>query len=65
MLYYLFDYLEKLQFPGARLFHYVSFRSAVAIVLALLLATVIGNRIIESLDSDGDIILEKTLPLQR
>ncbi|MCE8165606.1 phospho-N-acetylmuramoyl-pentapeptide-transferase [Porphyromonas gingivalis] len=49
MLYYLFDYLEKLQLPGARLFHYVSFRSAVAIVLALLLATVIGNRIIERL----------------
>ncbi|WP_373701718.1 phospho-N-acetylmuramoyl-pentapeptide-transferase [Porphyromonas loveana] len=49
MLYYLFDILNELHVPGARLLHYVSFRSAVAIILALLLATVIGNRIIERL----------------
>ena len=27
MLYYLFNYLEQLDFPGARMFGYVSFRS--------------------------------------
>ena len=33
MLYYLFNYLEQLDFPGARMFGYVSFRSLMAIIL--------------------------------
>ena len=43
MLYYLFEYLEKVDFPGARMFGYVSFRSLVAIILALLITTIFGE----------------------
>lgn len=50
MLYYLFEYLEKTyQFPGASLFGYLSFRSAVAIIFSLLLTAVMGKRIIAAL----------------
>ncbi len=50
MLYYLFEYLEKeFQFPGASLFGYLSFRSAVAIILSLLISTIYGKRIINFL----------------
>ncbi len=47
MLYYLFEYLEKeFQFPGASLFGFISFRSAMAIILSLLISTIYGKRII-------------------
>ena len=49
MLYYLFDYLDKLDFPGAGMFHYVSFRSAMALILSLIISTLIGRKIIEKL----------------
>jgi phospho-N-acetylmuramoyl-pentapeptide-transferase len=49
MLYYLFHYLDKLNFPGAGVFHYISFRSAMAIILSLLIALFIGKRIINYL----------------
>ena len=34
MLYYLFNYLDQLDFPGAGMFKYVSFRSALALILS-------------------------------
>lgn len=43
MLYYLFDLLQKANFPGARLFGYTSFRALAAIVLALLISTIFGE----------------------
>lgn len=43
MLYYLFKYLEGLNFPGARMFGYVSFRSLMAIILALLISAIFGQ----------------------
>tara|TARA_B100001093_G_scaffold477583_1_gene504997 strand:+ start:338 stop:1534 length:1197 start_codon:yes stop_codon:yes gene_type:complete len=47
MFYYLFEYLERAyQFPGASLFAYLSFRSAVAIIFSLLVTAVLGKRII-------------------
>jgi phospho-N-acetylmuramoyl-pentapeptide-transferase len=49
MLYYLFDYLDKLDFPGAGMFHYISFRSAIAVILSLIISTLIGKRIIGKL----------------
>ena len=49
MLYYLFDYLNQLDFPGAGMFRYVSFRSALSLILALLISTLIGRRIINKL----------------
>lgn len=49
MLYHLFDYLDQLDFPGAGMFRYVSFRSAMAVILSLLISTIIGRRIIDKL----------------
>lgn len=49
MLYYLFEYLQSLGIPGARLMTYITFRSGVAFVLALLMAIFVGKRIIERL----------------
>lgn len=49
MLYYLFDYLEQLNFPGAGMFQFISFRAGVAIILSLWLTTIVGKRIIKVL----------------
>ncbi|NDW18160.1 phospho-N-acetylmuramoyl-pentapeptide-transferase [Dysgonomonas sp. 216] len=49
MLYYLFDYLDQLDLPGAGMFRYVSFRSAMALILSLLVSTLIGRKIINRL----------------
>jgi len=50
MLYYLFEYLEhQYQFPGASLFGYISFRSATALITALLISTIFGKKVIEFL----------------
>ena len=49
MLVYLFDYLEGLGFPGARLMDYISFRSGAALLLALFIALVFGRKIIDRL----------------
>lgn len=50
MLYYLFEYLDKvLNVPGTGVFQYITFRSALAIIMSLLISTVFGKRIIEFL----------------
>jgi phospho-N-acetylmuramoyl-pentapeptide-transferase len=50
MLYHLFQYLEKIfTFPGAHLFNYISFRTGLAFILALLLSTIFGRNIIDYL----------------
>ncbi len=50
MLYYLFDYLEKhYQLTGAGVFQYLSFRSSLAFMGALLLTTIYGKQIINYL----------------
>ncbi|MGN1238448.1 MAG: phospho-N-acetylmuramoyl-pentapeptide-transferase [Muribaculaceae bacterium] len=49
MLYYLFNYLEDFDIPGARLMSYITFRSGVALLLSLFIATVIGRKIIDRL----------------
>lgn len=49
MLYHLFKYLDKLDFPGAGVFQYITFRSACAIILSLVLATIIGKKVIKIL----------------
>ncbi|MBZ9779017.1 phospho-N-acetylmuramoyl-pentapeptide-transferase [Psychroflexus sp. CAK8W] len=47
MLYHLFEFLESnYDLPGARLFQYISFRAAFAIILSLLISTIFGKRII-------------------
>lgn len=49
MLYYLFDYLNTVDFPGARLMGYISFRAGAALLLSLFIALVFGRRIIDRL----------------
>ena len=50
MLYYLFDFLDKnFNIPGAGLFQYISFRSAVAFAISLLISTIFGRKIIDIL----------------
>ena len=47
MLYHLFEYLNKtLNLPGTGVFQYITFRSALALMLSLLLSTILGKRII-------------------
>ncbi|MFL5753035.1 MAG: phospho-N-acetylmuramoyl-pentapeptide-transferase [Bacteroidia bacterium] len=47
MFYYLFDWLNKaFDFPGAGVFHYISFRAALAAIGSLLISMVFGKRII-------------------
>lgn len=46
MLYYLFKYLHTLNFPGAGVFNYISFRSAMAVITSLFISLLIGKRII-------------------
>lgn len=49
MFYYLADFLDKINFPGAGLMDYITFRSGAALILSLFIATVIGRRIIDRL----------------
>lgn len=49
MLYYLFNYLDQFDFPGAGMFKYISFRSGMALILSLFISTLIGRRIINRL----------------
>ena len=49
MLYYLFDYLNELDFPGAGVFGYISFRAAMSVILSLIISAVFGKRIINYL----------------
>jgi len=61
MLYHLFRYLEKIfVFPGSHLFSYISFRTGLAFIMALLLSTMLGRRIIDYLQNKqiGDTIRE-------
>jgi phospho-N-acetylmuramoyl-pentapeptide-transferase len=49
MLYYLFDFLDSLNFPGAGLFQYISFRAAMALITSLIVSIFFGKRIINLL----------------
>lgn len=49
MLYYLFEWLDKFNFPGAGLFQYISFRAAAAIILSLMITMIFGKKIITML----------------
>jgi phospho-N-acetylmuramoyl-pentapeptide-transferase len=50
MLYYLFTWLDKYyDFPGAGVFQYISFRTAMAVILSLIITTVYGSKLINIL----------------
>lgn len=46
MFYYLFNYLSEIGMPGAGVFKYVSFRGLLAFIFSLVIAMVIGKKII-------------------
>ncbi|VEJ03716.1 Phospho-N-acetylmuramoyl-pentapeptide-transferase [Porphyromonas cangingivalis] len=49
MLYYLFEYLKTLEVPGMGAFTYVTTRAGLAFILSMLIATIVGRRIIDKL----------------
>ncbi|MGB4655732.1 MAG: phospho-N-acetylmuramoyl-pentapeptide-transferase [Bacteroidales bacterium] len=50
MFYYLFDYLERVHdLPGAGMFQYISFRSALAAIFSLFISMILGKYIIKFL----------------
>ncbi|MBL1281405.1 MAG: phospho-N-acetylmuramoyl-pentapeptide-transferase [Fluviicola sp.] len=49
MLTYLFNYLNEMNFPGAGLFEYISFRAAMAMITSLIISIVFGKKIIRLL----------------
>ena len=63
MLYSLFSLLQESGFPGVRLMNYITFRSGIAFVLALLLAIFVGRSVIHRLQKMqiGEIIRDLDL----
>src|SRR3954469_10347817 len=50
MLYYFFEYLhDHFDLPGSGVFHYISFRAVLAVLISLLISMVFGKRIINLL----------------
>lgn len=49
MLYYLFDYLDSFNFPGAGVFDYISFRAAMALITSLIITIFFGKKLINLL----------------
>jgi phospho-N-acetylmuramoyl-pentapeptide-transferase len=49
MLYYLFQYLDEFNFPGAGLFSYISFRASLALITSLIISIFFGKKIINLL----------------
>lgn len=46
MLYLLFEYLNGIDFPGAGLFQFLTFRAAMAIIVSLIISMVFGKKLI-------------------
>lgn len=68
MLYYLFEYLNKtMDIPGTGVFQYITFRSALAFILSLLLSTIYGKRVIAFLQKQqiGESVRELGLEGQK
>lgn len=49
MIYYLFQYLNEINVPGAGVFEYVTFRTAMAVFTSLVISLLFGKRIINYL----------------
>jgi phospho-N-acetylmuramoyl-pentapeptide-transferase len=68
MLYYLFEYLHNIKdIPGAGVFQYITFRSALALIISLLLSTIYGKRIVTFLQKQqvGESVRELGLAGQK
>ncbi len=51
MLYYIFEWLKQIEFPGYNMMISVSFRALVTLILSLLISTIVGHRFIDLLRS--------------
>ena len=49
MLYYLFSWMHENRYPGTGIFQYISFRSAAAFILALIISIYFGKYFIKYL----------------
>lgn len=49
MLYSLFEFLNQIDFPGAGLFQYITFRASFAVIFSLIITLIFGKRIIDIL----------------
>ncbi|MEQ8325406.1 MAG: phospho-N-acetylmuramoyl-pentapeptide-transferase [Vicingaceae bacterium] len=49
MLYYLFEYLQRFDIPGAGVFQYITFRASAAVIFSLIISLLFGRRIISVL----------------
>jgi phospho-N-acetylmuramoyl-pentapeptide-transferase len=49
MLYYLFDYLNKMDVPGAGVWTYITFRTSMAVIISLIISLVFGKTLIKML----------------
>ncbi len=49
MLYFLFEYLDAFNIPGAGMFQYITFRASMSVIFSLIISMVIGRRIIKYL----------------
>lgn len=49
MLYYFFQWLQEFDFPGSGMFNYISFRALMAVILALLISSIFGDKFINLL----------------
>lgn len=49
MLYFLFQYLDMIDLPGAGMFQFISFRSAMAFITSMAFSLLVGKRIIRYL----------------
>lgn len=58
MLFYLYEYLQSINFPGVGMFQYITFRSGMAVIFSLLMATFIGKRVIKMLQKQqiGEVV---------
>ncbi|WP_075602057.1 phospho-N-acetylmuramoyl-pentapeptide-transferase [Saccharicrinis aurantiacus] len=63
MLYYLFEFFNELDVPGAGIFKYISFRSGLAVITSLLISTFFGKYIIQLLQKKqiGEIVRDLNL----
>ncbi len=60
MFYHLFEYLESLDFPGAGVFQYISFRSALSMIASLIIAIWFGKWFIKKMKKSGKTEIEET-----
>ena len=68
MLYYLFEYLDKtMDVPGTGVFQYITFRSALALIMSLMISTIYGKKIVTFLRNQqvGETVRELGLEGQK